>query len=56
MTLMEKERPVYPLEIITLMREQRAMLVQTSVQTHTHTQYAQVKDMSFGTTKQSFRS
>ncbi len=37
MTLMEKERPVYPLEIITLMREQRAMLVQTSVQTHTHT-------------------
>ncbi|KTF86459.1 hypothetical protein cypCar_00009834, partial [Cyprinus carpio] len=35
MTLMEKEKPVYPLEIITLMREQRAMLVQTSVQTHT---------------------
>lgn len=32
MTLMEKEKPVYPLEIITLMREQRAMLVQTSCQ------------------------
>uniref|UniRef100_A0A672QZ80 Protein tyrosine phosphatase non-receptor type 3 n=1 Tax=Sinocyclocheilus grahami TaxID=75366 RepID=A0A672QZ80_SINGR len=32
MTLMEKETPVYPLEIITLMREQRAMLVQTSCQ------------------------
>ncbi|ROL47774.1 Tyrosine-protein phosphatase non-receptor type 3 [Anabarilius grahami] len=31
MTLMEKEKPVYPLEIITLMRAQRAMLVQTSV-------------------------
>uniref|UniRef100_A0A8C1J0P3 protein-tyrosine-phosphatase n=1 Tax=Cyprinus carpio TaxID=7962 RepID=A0A8C1J0P3_CYPCA len=37
MTLMEKEKPVYPLEIITSMREQRAMLVQTSVQTHIHT-------------------
>uniref|UniRef100_A0A671MSG9 Tyrosine-protein phosphatase non-receptor type 3-like n=1 Tax=Sinocyclocheilus anshuiensis TaxID=1608454 RepID=A0A671MSG9_9TELE len=32
MTLMEKEKPVYALEIITLMREQRAMLVQTSCQ------------------------
>ncbi|XP_026084293.1 tyrosine-protein phosphatase non-receptor type 3-like isoform X1 [Carassius auratus] len=32
MTLMEKEKPVYPLEIITTMREQRAMLVQTSCQ------------------------
>uniref|UniRef100_A0A8C1SQG1 protein-tyrosine-phosphatase n=1 Tax=Cyprinus carpio TaxID=7962 RepID=A0A8C1SQG1_CYPCA len=32
MTLMEKEKPVYPLEIITSMREQRAMLVQTSCQ------------------------
>lgn len=32
MTLMEKEKPVYPLEVITLMREQRAMLVQTSCQ------------------------
>ncbi|RXN30416.1 tyrosine- phosphatase non-receptor type 3-like protein [Labeo rohita] len=29
MTLMEKEKPVYPLEIITLMREQRAMLVRS---------------------------
>lgn len=34
MTLMENEKPVYPLEIITLMREQRAMLVQASVQAH----------------------
>uniref|UniRef100_A0A673JM34 protein-tyrosine-phosphatase n=1 Tax=Sinocyclocheilus rhinocerous TaxID=307959 RepID=A0A673JM34_9TELE len=58
MTLMEKEKPVYPLEIITLMREQRAMLVQTSVQTHMHTDtYAQVKgDMLCRTTKHSFRS
>ncbi|TRY84566.1 hypothetical protein DNTS_001311 [Danionella cerebrum] len=32
LTLMEKEKPVYPLEIISLMREQRSMLVQTSCQ------------------------
>lgn len=34
MTLMENEKPVYPLEIISLLREQRAMLVQAPVQTH----------------------
>uniref|UniRef100_A0A8C2JW25 protein-tyrosine-phosphatase n=1 Tax=Cyprinus carpio TaxID=7962 RepID=A0A8C2JW25_CYPCA len=43
MTLMEKEKPVYPLEIITSMREQRAMLVQTSVQTHIHTTVCEIK-------------
>ncbi|XP_055066080.1 tyrosine-protein phosphatase non-receptor type 3 isoform X2 [Misgurnus anguillicaudatus] len=32
LTLMENEKPVYPLEIITLLREQRAMLVQASCQ------------------------
>ncbi|KAA0703307.1 Tyrosine-protein phosphatase non-receptor type 3 [Triplophysa tibetana] len=32
MTLMENEKPVYPLEIITLLREQRAMLVQAPCQ------------------------
>lgn len=46
MTLMEKEKPVYPLEIITFMREQRAMLVQTSVQTHTQTFHKVKVEMS----------
>lgn len=41
MTLMENEKPVYPLEIISLLREQRAMLVQAPVQTHTD-MYTQV--------------
>uniref|UniRef100_A0A8B9HDL9 protein-tyrosine-phosphatase n=1 Tax=Astyanax mexicanus TaxID=7994 RepID=A0A8B9HDL9_ASTMX len=33
--LMENTKPVYPLEILTSLREQRAMMVQTSVHTHT---------------------
>ncbi|KAI4883616.1 hypothetical protein NFI96_000836 [Prochilodus magdalenae] len=36
--LMENAKPVYPLEIVTSLREQRAMMVQTSVLALIHTQ------------------
>ena len=34
MCLIEANQPVYPLDIVRQMRDQRAMLIQTSVSTH----------------------